>query len=127
MSELVTISLKMPSEVRDRLKDRATGEGATTSALVLRAVQVMLEGDGDAKVHEPDPRVAELETALAGQKALTAKWQKAAQSVMPMADRKPEKPIGKLVADALPLAGDQFPEQETWWQKQQRLKAKKNG
>ena len=81
MSELVTISLKMPSELRDRLKDRATGEGATTSALVLRAVQVMLEGDGDAKVHEPDPRVAELETALAGQKALTAKWQKAAQAV----------------------------------------------
>lgn len=82
MSELVTISLKMPSELRDRLKDRATGEGATTSALVLRAVQVMLEGDGDAKVHEPDPRVAELETALAGQKALTAKWQKAAQAVV---------------------------------------------
>lgn len=43
---------------------------------------------------------------------------------MPMADRKPERGSGKMVADLLPVAGDQFPETLTWWQKQQIAKAR---
>ncbi len=102
------ISLKLPTELLDRLKAKAEASGTTVTALLIDGVT------GDAK---RDPRVAELEAALVAQKALTAKWQKAAQSVMPMVDR-------KRVADLLPVAGDQFPEQMTWWQKQQLAKTK---
>lgn len=69
-------------------------------------------------------REAELEAKVASLTEALAKSRKVSQSLMPMADRKPEKASGKLVADVLPVTGDQFPEQETWWQRQQRTKEK---
>ena len=113
------VNVRLPIDLIEWIATQAGSQtDVITAALTnLRDGPVIIDGG---------ERIAELEQALADQKALTAKWQKAAQAVMPMADRKPEKAanLGKLVADALPVAGDQFPEQLTWWQKQQLAKAK---
>ena len=112
------VNVRLPIDLIEWIATQAGSQtDVITAALTnLRDGPVIIDGG---------ERIAELEQALADQKALTAKWQKAAQAVMPMADRKPEKASGKLVADVLPVAGDQFPEQETWWQKQQLANAGK--
>ena len=129
---MASITVRLPDDLHEWL----TAQSGKQSETVLRALRALRDGppagavlDGHL-VPELQARVSELETALAGQKALTEKWRKAAQAVMPMADRKPERGSGKLVADVLPVVGDQFPEQLTWWQKQQLAnagKAKKAG
>ena len=55
MSELVTVTLKMTTELRDRLKARATAEGTSVSALLI---------DGVSGAFKPAPRVAELEATV---------------------------------------------------------------
>ena len=133
---VTNVSARVAARVPLDLAEWVAAQPYSQSELVVRALRALRDGppagavlDGHL-VPERQARVSELETALAGQKVLTEKWRKAAQAVMPMADRKPERGSSKLVADVLPVAGDQFPEQLTWWQKQQLAnagKAKKAG
>lgn len=98
--------MRLPVDLLEWIKTEAGGK----AEVITRALQALKDGppagavlDGHL-VPELQARVTELETALAGQKALTDKWRKAAQAVMPMADREPERGSGKLVADVQWLA-----------------------
>lgn len=114
------VNARLPS---DLIEWMAAQDGSQTDVIV-RALRA-LKGDGDGLTLVPVPGVvAELEAKVASLTEALAKSRKVSQSLMPMADRKPEKASGKLVADVLPVTGDQFPEQETWWQRQQRIKAR---
>lgn len=119
---VTAISLKLPTDLLERLRARATAEGTSVSAILI---------DGAAASDGALVRVAELEAKVASLTEALAKARKVAQSLMPMADRKPERGDGKMVAvfkmvaELMPVAGDQFPEQETWWQKKQRTNAAK--
>lgn len=76
MADTTSITIRLPNDVLAALDDQG---GKRTDALVAVLRTWMAGGSAAAP---PDPRVAELETALAGQKALTAKWQKAAQAAI---------------------------------------------
>jgi hypothetical protein len=118
------VGVRLPLDLLDWIETQ--GE---TKDVVIRALTALKDGvTGDG----PDQRPVVLQTMVANLEAENArltterdKWRKLAQAAMPMAERKPEKGSGKLVADVLPVAGSQFPEQETWWQKQQRTNARK--
>lgn len=44
MSDLVTVTLKMSAGLRDRLKERATAEGSSVSALLIAGAEGLLDG-----------------------------------------------------------------------------------
>lgn len=62
MSELVTVTLKMMAELRDRLKARAAADGTSVSALLIEGVSAP-SGDGQ--------RLAELEAEVKRLRALS--------------------------------------------------------
>ena len=79
MAGTTSITIRLPNDVLAALDHQG---GKRTDALIA-VLRTWMAGGSAAT---PDPRVAELETALAGQKALTEKWRKAAQAAMPMTD-----------------------------------------
>lgn len=87
MSELVTVTLKMPIELRERLKAQAAAEGSSVSALLIAGVEGMpaFGATGDT---------AALEAALVRVADLTAdrdRWRALAKAAMPIATTKPVK------------------------------------
>lgn len=120
-----SITVRLSDELHEQLKERATALGQSVSALVIsRLTASEIAPVVSGAVAGPDPRIATLAAEVATLTEALVKSRKVAQSLMPMADRKPERGSGKIVADVLPVAGDQFPKQLTWWQKQQATKAK---
>ena len=64
MSELVTVTLKMTTELRDRLKARATAEGASVSALLIAGAGGLLDGwPGVAETYQATTQRLEAEVA----------------------------------------------------------------
>lgn len=125
MSETKLFNFRLSIELMDAVKAKA---GKTSMTDVVTSLLADWLAPAAQAV---DPRIEELGALVDAQRELRLKaeadrdkWRKLAQASMPMAERKPEKPTGKLVADVLPVAGDQFPKQLTWWQKQQAAKAK---
>jgi hypothetical protein len=68
------ISLKLSVELLDRLKAKAEADGTTVTALLIEGVS------GSTK---PDPRVAELEAALATMTKDRDRWRQMAHEPMP--------------------------------------------
>lgn len=60
MSELVTVTLKMPTDLRDRLKARATEAGTSVSALLIDGVTLDAQPDLQAEIVRLQAEVARL-------------------------------------------------------------------
>lgn len=105
-----SITVRLPDELHERLKDHATGAGVTASAMVVTSIQTVLDGGA-----QPDTDLARAHAEIVAN--LTAdrdRWRKLAQAMQPIADTKPVKrgsdPMGRREHAAGPVLASAVPD-----------------